>query len=491
MLMLLVVVRAKNYTMFHRLILAAAVCLLASPAAAFVIGNRWMATASDRATGTFGQPITLSWSIVPDGTLIPGYGGSDLVSWLDASLGGGPGSLDQRPWFDLIAGAFDRWQRVSGVSFVYEPNDDGFAHGNAVGELDVRGDVRLGGAFVDGPGGTLAFTGFVPNADIAIDTSDSLALFDETGNYLKFRNTLMHEIGHSIGLRHLTSPDAALLMEPAVDLSIDGPQLDDIRGVHRLFGDRYDRAGNNTSGGATWLGHLASGSPLVVGASAGLAQVVDPSADDFASISGPSDPDWFAFDVDAATVVDIRLEPRGGTLTQTPEGGTTTTINASASSNLGFNVFGPEVLAYLGSGASQPAGQPELLSGLSLPAAGRYFVQVVGFTDAVQLYRLEIERQIDGILLPGDYNGDGWVDAADYAVWRDALGTTALAPFAGADGNGDGSVDQADYAVWRQHFGQSPAAVESFATAVPEPSSWWLLLLILLVAKPRSMRTKP
>jgi hypothetical protein len=28
--------------------------------------------------------------------------------------------------------------------------------------------------------------------------------------------------------------------------------------------------------------------------------------------------------------------------------------------------------------------------------------------------------------LPGDYNGDGTVDAADYVVWRKTLGTTGL-----------------------------------------------------------------
>ena len=38
------------------------------------------------------------------------------------------------------------------------------------------------------------------------------------------------------------------------------------------------------------------------------------------------------------------------------------------------------------------------------------------------------------IVLPGDFNGDGAVDAADYVVWRMGLGTT---------------YSQADYDVWR------------------------------------------
>jgi hypothetical protein len=53
----------------------------------------------------------------------------------------------------------------------------------------------------------------------------------------------------------------------------------------------------------------------------------------------------------------------------------------------------------------------------------------------------------------GDYNGNAHVDAADYVVWRKALGTQGDSP---ADGDGDGDVDQQDYGVWRAHFGQGP-----------------------------------
>jgi Dockerin type I domain len=54
----------------------------------------------------------------------------------------------------------------------------------------------------------------------------------------------------------------------------------------------------------------------------------------------------------------------------------------------------------------------------------------------------------------GDYNLDGTVDAADYTVWRDALGSkTDLR----ADGDGDGVVDEADFKLWRAHFGAGKA----------------------------------
>jgi 3-phytase len=56
--------------------------------------------------------------------------------------------------------------------------------------------------------------------------------------------------------------------------------------------------------------------------------------------------------------------------------------------------------------------------------------------------------------LPGDYDGSGIVDHADFVVWRNADGANSVPPFAGADGNGDGRVDSSDYGVWRANFGR-------------------------------------
>ena len=61
--------------------------------------------------------------------------------------------------------------------------------------------------------------------------------------------------------------------------------------------------------------------------------------------------------------------------------------------------------------------------------------------------------------LPGDYNGDGSVDLADFPVWRNHLGAAGDS-FAGADGNGDGRVDTSDYYLWKRQFGTSaPSAM--------------------------------
>jgi 3-phytase len=76
--------------------------------------------------------------------------------------------------------------------------------------------------------------------------------------------------------------------------------------------------------------------------------------------------------------------------------------------------------------------------------------------------------------LPGDYNLDGHVNAADYTVWRDALGKT-VDKYAGADGDGDGQVDPGDYSVWKANFGKSGggAVAEVAIEAVPAVSEFF------------------
>ncbi|TWT77339.1 hypothetical protein Pla123a_19990 [Posidoniimonas polymericola] len=77
------------------------------------------------------------------------------------------------------------------------------------------------------------------------------------------------------------------------------------------------------------------------------------------------------------------------------------------------------------------------------------------------------------IALPGDYNADGVVDAADYTVWRENVdGPAGVLP---NDPNG-GTIGDAQYATWKTHFGKTltPNPTLSPAT-VPEPASVALL----------------
>jgi predicted outer membrane repeat protein len=75
---------------------------------------------------------------------------------------------------------------------------------------------------------------------------------------------------------------------------------------------------------------------------------------------------------------------------------------------------------------------------------------------------------------PGDYNQNGFVDAADFTKWRDTLGQH-VTPIAGADGDGSGIVDSADYGLWKSNFGRgliiTPPSVGGAAAALKSIAS--------------------
>jgi hypothetical protein len=81
--------------------------------------------------------------------------------------------------------------------------------------------------------------------------------------------------------------------------------------------------------------------------------------------------------------------------------------------------------------------------------------------------------------VPGDYNHNGIVDAADYTVWRDSLGKTGAG--LAADGDGNNVVDQSDYTYWKTRFGNTSGSGAGQAGSVPEPSSLFLALSTLLL----------
>jgi hypothetical protein len=80
-------------------------------------------------------------------------------------------------------------------------------------------------------------------------------------------------------------------------------------------------------------------------------------------------------------------------------------------------------------------------------------------------------------LLPGDYNDDGQVDAADYVVWRKSKGSS-VAYFDRADGNGSGHVDDIDFALWQKSFGATSASGSAVSASVPEPAACYILLAV-------------
>jgi PEP-CTERM motif len=83
------------------------------------------------------------------------------------------------------------------------------------------------------------------------------------------------------------------------------------------------------------------------------------------------------------------------------------------------------------------------------------------------LARLETgQHPIMASTTPGDFNLDGYVDAADYTIWRDNLG---------------GSRQEPEYTDWITHFGAHPGSGSGglASITVPEPSTGVLMLLAM------------
>jgi hypothetical protein len=106
------------------------------------------------------------------------------------------------------------------------------------------------------------------------------------------------------------------------------------------------------------------------------------------------------------------------------------------------------------------AGAPDPRVGFNWAPITRFFGQETTWTSDVPL----------APLLPGDYNGDNAVNAADYTVWRNSLGQAITLP----NDSTPGAVSEGDYVVWKTHFGESLDVGSS--AAIPEPASWWLLV---------------
>lgn len=88
-----------------------------------------------------------------------------------------------------------------------------------------------------------------------------------------------------------------------------------------------------------------------------------------------------------------------------------------------------------------------------------------------------VQLTADVVAVPGDYNSNGVVDAADYAIWRNSIGQATLTN----RGAGiTGPVGQADYNFWRAHFGQTAGSGAINGAAVPEPTALAISLVAMI-----------
>jgi PEP-CTERM motif len=133
------------------------------------------------------------------------------------------------------------------------------------------------------------------------------------------------------------------------------------------------------------------------------------------------------------------------------------------------------------------------------------------FNTAMPQTGIALKFLIGATPVAGDYNNNGVVDAADYVVYREHLGQTFALPNEDPSSS-PGMVTSADYDYWKAHFGATASSGEQTsrfgtvvfaslgpgagaASAVPEPSSVWLLLIgisaMLFVKKPILNKLRP
>jgi hypothetical protein len=117
---------------------------------------------------------------------------------------------------------------------------------------------------------------------------------------------------------------------------------------------------------------------------------------------------------------------------------------------------------------------------VNLTLSQTYSSAIAGRTytfDGNSFFQLQSSNNLStlGVLTTlGDYNLDATVNAADYTIWRDTLGSTT--DFR-ANGTNEGAsldlVDQADYDYWKERFGNAGHG------AIPSPTQTKFLLEFL------------
>jgi len=360
----------------------ASVWILSHAPLAYNALARWTNTATG-GTGTIGDPITLTYSFVPDGVSIwdggIGVKAKFAPSDLFATMNGSPAFADEAAWKAKFAESFQRWGELMGVTYI-EVADDGNpsfpsdVSNGAPGVLGSRGDIRIAMRPLDFQSSVLAFNFFPNTGDMVLD-SDDLANWEIPLNSFRFlRNVIMHEHGHGFGEGHVIPTDNTKLMEPFINVNFDGPQDDDIRGGQRLYGDPSEN--DDVSGDATALGAVTS------------ILLSDISTD------SSTDEDWFQFDAGTCKGLTATLQPIGSTYLVGPQGGTPISINTKAINDLALEVWDGSGTTQLISVNAAPAGSDEVLTDfLLLPVApGPFHLRIVpgAVGDDVQRYTLDL-----------------------------------------------------------------------------------------------------
>lgn len=380
--------------------------------------ERWTSTATDGVVGeNNNNPVTITWSFVPDGTTIPQrFGGtttSDLISKLNSTYGAPTTANDYRsaPWFELFETAFNYWGDVTGNVYVYEPNDDGGHIDNInsnPGVLGLRGDVRISGSLIDGnssENNTLAFNYFPNVGDMVIDTADSINFANNEATKRSFRNMLAHEHGHGLGLSHACPLNGTKLMEPTISTNFTGPQFDDILSAVNLYGDIYERNGSNRTNDSTPKAHE-------------LGDILTSVGVDEIALSGSFDADYFKFKVNRALNATITVTPthqgeylKGYETEGSCSGGSN--FNPATRQTLKVRLIDTDGITLLSESIAPALGSAAVISEITVPSStSDYFIEVTGHNthssseNYSQIYSLSVNLSNASDLIASNFTID-------------------------------------------------------------------------------------
>jgi hypothetical protein len=212
------------------------------------------------------------------------------------------------------------------------------------------------------------------------------------------------------------------------------------------------------------------------------ADVVKQSGDGTLTVTGP---DEFTLDLGSIVEGQAALSATLGVKNQ-PLGGPADTLAGSFTlAAPDFNLSGFASFGGVAAGATQGG----LVIALDEMEVGDFTGQITLLPQSTnpQPFSLDLDpitiHIVGQVRLGGDYNFDGFVNAADYTVWRNMLGES-VPTGTSADGSGplgvpDGLITRHDFDHWKSRYGATHGSGAGFDTGtdVPEPAAWLLLFM--------------